>query len=126
MTTFRDEVQTRCAECGWWVKHSPDCPTFRDEVPSDEARSLQGRAQGHFLPGLPLDGTSSVQVEEGRAGGATPSGVPAKSAHQGGGRCSSHREPHELTEGCKEPSGATTEPRPQSHPVLLSAVEVRR
>ena len=36
--------------------------TFRDEVPSDEARSLQGRAPGLVLPGRPLDGTSSVEI----------------------------------------------------------------
>ena len=95
--------------------------TFRDEVPSDEARSLQGRAPGLVLPGRPLDGASSVKVEERRTGGAAPSGAPAKSVHQGGLSLQHVREPHELTEGSKEPTGATTEPRPQSHPVLLSS-----
>lgn len=62
------------------------------------------------------------EQSERKAGGAASLDAPCQVATSVAPPASPHmtREPHELTEGSKALSGATTEPRAKSHPVFLS------
>jgi hypothetical protein len=60
------------------------------------------------------------QSERKAGGAASLDAPPCQVATSVAPRHPIFREPHELTEGSKALSGATTEPRAESHPVFLS------